>query len=537
MLVECSEIKYHAGRNGASIQPSCDETTPDKVQNALTESSVVSRNSRDHPPSHQDYFSATGWRRTKLDGKPPQQLNHLTDSSLSPPQRLTLTRCSKGVSVRRAVPSAAATNSVEAATVSKTHMKVEAQVGRVPADLTTHGGSGNHAYNGMRASEALRSMHERSGLLLEMSRNKFPRANQVRRAAHSRSSKSKVRHTSAPPSGDYSRSGLPGKRFGGPAWGSGNDEDSGKSTVAGRIATLNADGDSKLVVLQSDTIRRDGERVDRGAPAGGSKVMLRRGRALPPSDYFWQHERQMRPRAQLHAADAFQRANADVATVPQLLTEHPALPQVLEAALADHYLASLMTCPASETERILSVFTAGDAKEVLNFLRRTYGCGSAGTLSNGAASLIAKGPQQQQETARPTEAPSRRRRKPSGTVRTIRHHNVSCAGESPGFVSPPPKHFRAFLKHFTAEVCMSFMDEVCILCRARSDRVWAESRALLLPEEAVVSHYEQEVSSLLTRILAWTEKEFARVVPVVARLAKQYLFLTRREGGNVLQPQ
>nr|CCC91734.1 conserved hypothetical protein [Trypanosoma congolense IL3000] len=499
----------------------------ERVQCALTESSATSHNSRDNT-LQQNCTSVSNEQLVRPDGRPPLQMVRVADACALPPQRLILTRSANGV-LRCAVATTAIP--AEGARTSKLNTKNNPCAAGATFELTNIDGADNQTCNIPRSGDAPKGIYDRSKLPHEVCPNKFLKGYSTKYPMHLKSSKMGNRHADVHNLMNHRRalSALPRRTN---TLNNGNGVRD-KSVGVCRLTTLNDSDDSKWIILQSDTIRR-GDGIDPMVKGAGWRPRLHRGRALPPNDGMWQHERQRRYHSvQMSASGFTQKLDAKLGCIPRLLTEPPALPQVLEFALADHYLASLMTCPAQEVERVVMIFAPGDSKEVLSFLRRTYGShGPASGNNNTPSACKELQIPQHMETAQTAESLARRRRKFSVTMRTIMRSNAPTTGEQVGKKTPPSKHLRTFLRYFIAEVCMSFMDEVCFLCRARSERISSESRGLLLLDEAVISQYEHEVSLLLGQMLMWTEKECARVVPTVARLAKQYLLVARGEGIN-----
>ncbi|EKG00013.1 hypothetical protein TCSYLVIO_009061 [Trypanosoma cruzi] len=207
--------------------------------------------------------------------------------------------------------------------------------------------------------------------------------------------------------------------------------------------------------------------------------------------------------------------------VPQLTTEAPALPAVLEVALADHYLAVLMTCPQSEVERVVAKLSPNGFSEVVQYLRQTYSAYFCPNTRN----YTSVQPQPTQSAQR-AEWLMKHRRHVQGRTRSIASGNAKKSNAN-GTYNLVSKEVRQFLKLFTREVCMTFMDEGFAACAMRRERARAEqpqevkARGVPLPADVLDSLYSQVVTQLLFQILGWTEKEASRVLQTVVRQIKR----------------
>ncbi|EAN90513.1 hypothetical protein, conserved, partial [Trypanosoma cruzi] len=130
------------------------------------------------------------------------------------------------------------------------------------------------------------------------------------------------------------------------------------------------------------------------------------------------------------------------------------------------------------------------------------------------------------QSAQRAEWLMKHRRHVQGRTRSIASGNAkkSNANGTSNLIS---KEVRQFLKLFTREVCMTFMDEGFAACAMRRERARAEqpqevqARGVPLPADVLDSLYSQVVTQLLFQILGWTEKEASRVLQTVVRQIKR----------------
>ncbi|KAH8620587.1 hypothetical protein ERJ75_000059000 [Trypanosoma vivax] len=472
-----------------------------------------------HGPHKFEEYSFRNEKRKRLDGKPALAHTHPTELNAPLPQGLRLVRSATGLLITRV------TTLRDTEMADNAHLNVKTKDKRFVSQ--------NRSNRSKRPSDA------KSGSLLGF----LPEKSKVvyrRTLEKSSGERARKRAQSTFARNDYCFSAYltPAATADSAARGDSqfNEVASGGETAGGATSTMAKGPDvackpvtTRRIIHQYEIIRPG---MTFAAPRRGAatKSTTHRGRLLLPSDALWSYDRQQRL-AQIQLGDPFLSSGmASVESpVPRLLTEPPALPQVLEAGLVDHYLASLMMCPPGEAERIVSTFVPHEWKDLLSYLRRAYGYRP---LSLTVPPICKKQMQSLGEKQRDeflqSDVVFRRRRNSSNNIWPFGSHSA-VAGEFAGLSLMPPKHLRTFLKHFAGEVCMAFMDEACAMCRARNERVLmslpegARERGTFLSDEAVTYHCEQEVTQLLGQLLSWSEKEYARVVPLVVQLVKQYL--------------
>ncbi|EKF28525.1 hypothetical protein MOQ_007726 [Trypanosoma cruzi marinkellei] len=255
---------------------------------------------------------------------------------------------------------------------------------------------------------------------------------------------------------------------------------------------------------------------------------LGHGRLIAFDDLLWKREKEHRwplPNGETKVVAP--------SRVPQLTTEAPALPAVLEVALADHYLAVLMTCSQSEVERVVARLSQNGFSEVVRYLRQTYSAYFCPNTRN----YTSVQPQLTQSAHR-AEWLMKHRRHVQGSTRSILYGNATKS-DANGNSNPITKEVRQFLKLFTREVCMRFMDEGFAACAMRRERARAEqpqevkARGASLPADVLDSLYNQVVTQLLFQILGWNEKEASRVVQTVVRQIKRCFLFSPPKSADV----
>ncbi|KAH9599353.1 hypothetical protein LSM04_007298 [Trypanosoma melophagium] len=286
---------------------------------------------------------------------------------------------------------------------------------------------------------------------------------------------------------------------------------------------------ARRIVQQAEPIQRHREPNTGSASASGGHVgglskrqsLCRPKRLLAPNDILWKRER--RHRRSLSGEQGYPTAN-----IPQLVMETPELPSVLEVALADHFLAALMTCGSAEEERVVSVIAPNDTQEVLQQLRQMYG--EVRHLGYGSSTLTRRASRGKVDQR--AEWLVTHRRHLTSTMRGIAQCNGGGRPDGVNGVNAThltTRRMRNFLRIFTREVCMTFMDECCALCALRRDRVREEqpqevrARGVAVPDEVLDPFYTQVLSRLLFFILGWTDKESARVMPALVLQVKRQL--------------
>ncbi|KEG08201.1 hypothetical protein DQ04_07751000 [Trypanosoma grayi] len=515
-----------AGRDGEVQQPIAEER-PLEQHDEETPSAPATP-----PPPQSSQLPSSGnpainGGRKRLDGKPPQ--SPVTVRETSPPRRLRVTRNFSGSpSVRPRLQAAPEDAQVEEPTP-------KAALPHKPIFFGAVTSYPQHR-NGLHDSCAL--------LLRDTPKRQKTRSPNGRSSAGSMpqppaipgtvGNDSSTPHTASPAATASISPDCAAPRIAGSGYflGEGGEMlDSASPDVEKHDTTFAAASNaSRRVVHQSASIQRDADPAVPCTGDPGPRQVPYRGRVISPNDPLWRRERRHRYAAttsegKQHHQDTMPRN----AGVPQVVTEAPELPPALEAALADHFLATLMASSHSEVERVVSAISPRNRSEVLRYLRQTYGGRrSANTLSPASTQ------QGRVQSPQHTVGTATRRRHVSSTVRSIAPRN-GTAGETNGTVAAAPKRVRHFVKCFTREVCMTFMDESCAVCAAHRDRMRAElppgvqARGVPVPEDVLEPIFEQAVSQLLLQMLAWTEKEAARVAPMVVQQVKLH-FPTCRRG-------
>ncbi|ESL10021.1 hypothetical protein TRSC58_02251 [Trypanosoma rangeli SC58] len=310
----------------------------------------------------------------------------------------------------------------------------------------------------------------------------------------------------------------------------GNSEEGSKTAATGslnwELLSLSSCG-LRRVVRQSGPLARGRERCS--VPAVERKrLSAGRGRLIVFHDVFWRRER--KSRWPLPNGEGL---GTTLACVPQLVSKAPELPAALEFALVDHYLGVLLTCPQAEVERVIAALALREPAEVAQHLRQT--CGSCRDLS---MRLPVSGRSKQRPSTAREEWVMKHRRHGRGSTLTLLQ-GPATASDTNASANPVSSEIQHFLKRFSREVCMTFMDESCSACARRRERARADqpqeakARGVPIPAGVLNFLYAQVVQQLLFQILGWNEKEAARVVPAVVRQINQYLSSSRH--GVTLQ--
>lgn len=269
---------------------------------------------------------------------------------------------------------------------------------------------------------------------------------------------------------------------------------------------------SKRVVHQTDSIQRD--KVRRASSEHVERKIF--FRVMNANDLFWKREREKR-QLFFNGDDRVTRK----VDIPQVVAQPYDLPAVLESAIAEHHLALLMKCPRSEIERVVAMLTSSDFFDVMRFLRHLHGKqSSTGILS--AASQVHRAQGFQKE-----ELLVARQRHLQGNGSSFFTGRNGLSVDAKGGAGHIPKNLRHFMRAFTREACMAFLDECCAAC---CNRLLAEhlldgrgDRESSFSDMKVMSLCGRVVTELLFHMLKWTNEESSRVLLPVLQFVMRHL--------------
>lgn len=267
---------------------------------------------------------------------------------------------------------------------------------------------------------------------------------------------------------------------------------------------------SKRVVHQTDSIQRN--RVQRTF----SEHIERKdfSRVIGPNDFLWKCERENRQQLASVGCRVAQRVD-----IPQVVTQPYDLPAALESAIAERHLEVLMRTPRPEVERIVAKLAPYDFYDVMRYLRHAHG-----RQDSSGNSFAACQPHSAQ-TLKKEELLVGRQRQLQNTLSSVAGR-TGMSVDAKGGVAHIPKNVRHFMKSFTREACMAFLDECCAACRncvldghLRDGVENGES----ISEQNMTSLYGSVVTELLFQMLRWKKEESSRVLPPVLQFIRRHL--------------
>ncbi|PWV16252.1 hypothetical protein C3747_24g330 [Trypanosoma cruzi] len=513
-----------AGRDGELQQPPMEERPP--TRRIVPEIFFETQNYYQPQPQPQTISRRTNGGRTRLDGKPPEAPQIQTPvQPAAAPRLLQLSRRGRGPVLERMKIRAASEASRENGLGGKAAVQQKRFSRRGTATRRSPHGDGRYGAYGKLLRDAARelAMRSPSGVRSADGGSPTSSARKKERGRSKTASCGRVSPEATPTIHSFSVS----------ARGSTSRERRQQNVSATKespgdigeaVATASRNGgrqSSSSVSALRRVVHQPGPiRPENGFVVPLPFQMARRkvghGRLIAFDDLLWKREKEHRwplPNGETKVVAS--------SRVPQLTTEAPALPAALEVALADHYLAVLMTCPQSEVERVVAKLSPNGFSEVVQYLRQTYSTYFCPNTRN----YTSVQPQPTQSAQR-AEWLMKHRRHVQGRTRSIASGNAkkSNANGTSNLIS---KEVRQFLKLFTREVCMTFMDEGFAACAMRRERARAEqpqevqARGVPLPADVLDSLYSQVVTQLLFQILGWTEKEASRVLQTVVRQIKR----------------